>query len=608
MPGLLARRGVALVVCAAVSLGARVGTEIDAYGDDPGDMEMELEDDIPEERPEVGPPTAVRSPCEGSLVGGAGNCAQEWVMDEGGLSRMVQLHCFAVNSNAHYEALAGWQKPGECYIPPGSFCSSSRQCRIGTFCMADTSESGAEWACQELPISSNTNGVPEVAGLVQSRAAIMKEALKCSGAHCGRTGILSVFAQAGPSLSPLFDEVYTSFQTVVAESHAETSASNAQFYYSGDKRFIAKKIRGSEYDAMADDLMEDLSEHANLQGKTCSAHDPSCWARMAMESTTLNLPVLAFKHNSDHWVVVPVAQALRAYALTGNPAAKPMVEPKIFDVKPLTARSNQRERFFELLADHNFSPSGSEESEAASEFRRLRRTIFEDAAFLGERLFVDYSLLVEVYSPSSTVSAAGPGCARSQQCFGGESPCTVLCVSIIDYFLKYDSTWKVIESTIISGKWSKYTTKVKTLATCIGQTARLWVLKVKNRNNVAKKVPIVYTHMDDFEGFSFAAKSGVEHRMVNFLYDDGGSSMQVEIFHHFEGGINSRCRPYVSMACHDIPRMHYDVRPHNMRYTKSFICTYNVGGPRARACRVHALLDCFSLMGSVYLQPFLPYD
>merc|ERR1712176_367075 len=106
------------------------------------------------------------------------------------------------------------------------------------------------------------------------------------------------FAFEGTGLeNDLLNQIARSFESAKAKKHGETSASGATFVYSGDKLFIAKKVRTSEYDAMADHLFEKIATHARLKSAPCRrTGGENCWAKIALEHTMLSLPLLAFKY------------------------------------------------------------------------------------------------------------------------------------------------------------------------------------------------------------------------------------------------------------------------------------------------------------------------
>jgi len=272
-----------------------------------------------------------------------------------------------------------------------------------------------------------------------------------------RSGIFSVFFRK--NLKPLLQEIEVAFAT--AGRVVYKPASGATMVFSGDGRFIVKKIREEEFAAMIE-MMTDLNHHAGLEEEQQCAR-AACWAEAALGSTALNLPLLAFRDGTDPWFVMPRTTSLRAYIQTDNSTSEgPYGPPVCYDVKPFWAASDDRPTFLRFLTENDLTLE-----DKRGEWRTLQNTLARDANFLDsfKPPMVDYSLLFEVYHVDANYTQyPWKNCVSSHN----GTDIHVMCVSIIDYFLPFNSLWKTVESTVIWEKWHDYGNKVKNLVHCIG--------------------------------------------------------------------------------------------------------------------------------------------
>lgn len=396
----------------------------------------------------------------------------------------MQRYCYAAQANKLMRK-ADSGNAGRCYIPRSKPCSEDSQCRPGTSCHCSGPYCNSSFTCEPRRDGSPQNAT-DVAQMVQLLAKDLLHSLESGSIHGTldlRSGVSSPYLPCPRVAQEMFHDVRQSFASAEGQEHKDSSRSGATFVNSFDGLFIAKLLpRIEEWDDLVMDLAKDLSKHATL----CEGGDTS-WPRVALGSTLLNLPVMAFIAGDTAWVVIPAAAAVRCYAhLEGWPPkgvlgaaadakACPLGEPEYFDVKPDGAHSEQRASFLHTLAEVNFRPHGPTATERErSEWSAILQMLGRDAALLGDRNppYVDYSLLFEVYRPETldvSFTQFSLGCVVQRS---GDAEVAagafVVCLTVIDFFLRFDGVYKAFESVLVNDKWEDYQTKVRRLGSCVG--------------------------------------------------------------------------------------------------------------------------------------------
>jgi len=395
----------------------------------------------------------------------------------------VALSCFKRNGRKPDE-FVDWNEEGECFIPKESQCDEDDQCRNGASCMLD--EGGDAYTCQEVVVdhifddASAVEVAAHVAAIIRSMAQSLanSELLRQERAPGGfmdeRSGAMSPFVVNPALAKQVLAEVATSFSSATVKGNDAASRSGALFVVSGDGRFLAKSAREPEYEEFADRLIGHLARHADLANAVCqSASSDACWAEAAINRTSLNIPVLAFVHDDRYWVIMPECAQLRGLSISRSVEdLHPLGEATYYDVKPLWAKSKARPDFMQKLAGLGINPTATAAStEMRTQWAALQATVSCDIDFVtregsDDAPLIDYSLLFEVYAPGRRVDIHGKNCLEASSCFE-EDPvaCHVLCVSVIDFFTKFNfKRW--LEIWWKRFKFHDYAQKAKDLLEC----------------------------------------------------------------------------------------------------------------------------------------------
>lgn len=565
--------------------------------------------------------SGITAACRGHFFGSAGDCPAVVVVDESGQEHAVQMYCYdTLALNQGKKTSRG--ELGSCFVPRKKPCNENDQCRPGTACLPSEETDPLMYRCISISDSISESNISDVAGMVRTMAKYLLDSLPERHNASGLDGRAAVFDQRSGVLSPYlvstplaraaFEDISRSFVDGISGKHA-ASGSGASFIHSSDGLFIAKSLpRVSEWDDMALYLMESLPDLIGLRGKPCDG--VACWARAALEETTLNVPVMAFKHFGKAWVVLPSVFVMRCYALhrqLPNSNCSLGGKPKLLDVKPPWARSKQRATFFRKLADLDFRPGGPDvPSKQRKAWLEVSGMLVSDTQYLasGDYPFMDYSLLFEVYEPENRLEEPGSGCVPSRQCFLTEQStwdkkylrflnlstkkCTILCVSIIDYFLRYDSTRKTIESTIIHNKWDEYDSKVVNMIACVGHMARYTnITEPLTKTNLEEaRLGKAYqetsgyrlgpTKPNKFTRYYRGARYYQNEYMVATLHRPG-ANLDITLG---QGHLrSSACHDYLKLVCSQVKIK--ELRGYST-------CTYLVSSARALACKAFLAADC----------------
>jgi len=349
---------------------------------------IQKSDDVQHVKLKPGLDTLSQHHCTGSLLSSVADCPLILVAGKGGFRtgevRAISQHCFTLHAGLTW-ILASTNSPGTCFIPKSSACQSDKQCQPSTFCLEAPDSSTCQHLTGDSRVSSNRVGT--IHKLVQVVARKRQSMLEKNSLQA-RSGIFSVFLKK--HLKPLLREIEVAFKTVGQTVYKQ--ASGATMVFSGDNRFIVKKVREEEYIAMIE-MLTRLNQHAGLENEQQCVSD-ACWAMAALGSTALSLPRLAFRDVDDPWFVMPTAASLRAYMQTDNSmSGGPYGLPVYYDVKPFWAASPDRPSFLRFLAEKDLTLDES------LEWRAFQTTLINDANFLDsfKPPMVDYSLLFEVY-------------------------------------------------------------------------------------------------------------------------------------------------------------------------------------------------------------------
>lgn len=385
---------------------------------------------------------------------------------------------------------------------------------------------------------------------------------------------------------------------------------------------------------------------SNAQVSELSRIGSPCWARQMFDSTLLNVPVMIFKRAYEAWVVLVSADHGRCYALLGRRPSRaepcPWGKAKIFDVKPLLALSAQREGLLQLLGSYGFQPGSpfakpdqhnrwlnnfqqylkdvrllGEQQAAAQVMPGADETVGDDSARLtpasakpssslqGEYPFVDYSLLIEIYEhlkqgPATLeyVNAVGArGCVASTGCYEGEDDpfCHVVCINIIDYFLKYSGIQMVVQSSALGFKWDDYGLKAARLYQCLGHLSQYGPFEEFDAPRI-KTEEVEETRMSAIQGkrwtvwtqesnlttprtpvysFAISKKGGV--MVFTYAFDMAKDSIP--------------CMDYARLACRHIrsPEVAED-EVHGDRFQRR--CFYDISPEQGSTCKAYLAYWC----------------
>lgn len=260
-----------------------------------------------------------------------------------------------------------------------------------------------------------------------------------------------------------------------------------------------------------------------------------------------------------------------------------------------------------------------------------------DARYLasGDKPFTDYSLLFEVYEPESRHTEPGSGCVPSRHCFLKDhvnsdisatrevqylrtlgltkEKCTIICVSTIDYFLRYSSTGQTIESAIVSGKWDDYDAKVLNMIQCVGDMAQL----SSEQTELKQAIDYATRSNDKYsERFGYLQEpAGLNNDGHAFVPDDAPMTVimtaslapptgvaglhftnGLEITKIGQGEIGSLpCNDYLQLLCSEIKLTNIEDIEGGSK------CIYDVSGARALACKSFLGNHCSMRHGANWL-------
>lgn len=231
-----------------------------------------------------------------------------------------------------------------CYVPRTRPCESTKQCRPGTGCRPQPQvESGPTlpYVCSVLEPEVDDGSADTVAQLVTKIAFDLKNAINdndginATGAvqdsegnlvlQDFHSGVLSPYLAFRNLAKHVFQDMIDSFWGAHVRHHGDSSRSGASFFYSADSLFIAKKLsRVAEWEDMVIHLLGKLASQLDFADPICDESVESCWALHAMQKTVLNIPVLAFKHHSEAWVIIPNTPVMRCYTMVGEHPGRAM--------------------------------------------------------------------------------------------------------------------------------------------------------------------------------------------------------------------------------------------------------------------------------------------
>jgi len=420
-------------------------------------------------------------PCTGAWIGHKGDCGSEVLTGPNGEEQKVQLLCYDTRPTKPAVTLAARGVRGKCFIPRNQPCTLDVQCQTATYCTPQGDGSICAASGLRIPVGgSETTTAESVVRLVQFLVTKLQQSIKENGVATidgimdTRSGVLSPYLANTILALQMLSALQRGFKAGSVMGQSPSSRSGATFVVSQGKFFLAKRIRPDEYANLAADLLAGLANHCKLREADCSAASlASCWAEAVLSCTTLNVPLLAFAHEQEHWVVLAMSGKLRGLASSQIEwQLEPWGSAAYYDVKPLWAKSNDRNGFLRTLSELEIQPEAEDAPAGLVEqWGTVSRTLTRDLLWLSQgrkdRPYIDYSVLFEVYSPQRQVPVAGRNCLSASPCFQASSAegCHVVCVSLIDYFTSLDS-FRELESLVKLDKFKDYAQKARNFLEC----------------------------------------------------------------------------------------------------------------------------------------------